>query len=892
MTFLPQCARPANLIGRDAELDQALSALDRGVGVALVGPEGVGRTTLAYELAVRLDPRRASVTWLTATAAGSQVPFGTLAALVPAASSSEATVVLPAVREVLRERAGGRQAVLIVDDAHLLDGPSSAVLLSLASQIRIVVSVCAGAAQPDAVTALWKDGYLRRIEVDPFGAADTGGLVAALVGGDVAGPTVQLVHQWTRGNAFYLTELVRAGLTDGSLQERAGLWWWRAPLVVPPTLAELLDRRLGDLDVPAWDALSAVALGEPLAVDVLERLVGSDVVVRLEDEGLLRADDGSGRLLLRFAHPMIGAAIRRRLSPARRRRIAAELLTAAPRQPGSAAETVVTALWQLDAGGQVDGDLLLRAAAVVLHPDPVLALRCTEAVVRFRPSAEASIAHASALAELGRRADARDVLEKAAAEAATAADSLRIAVALAGHRAWAERDPVGGHDELAILLQRTTDPSARCEIRSLDALVQLFAGRARRAADAAEAVLADPAADRQSVLRARLTLAAALTLVGRTEDAVQAGTRAVADAAADSAGLPYARGMALAATAMARIWRSPVPDVPATDPQTGRWPASPERAVAVPEPTAWPLFDGYLRRVAGDLPGAIRCLREALVQQAGGEGLFRSEAAAWLALCLADSGRVDEADAVLGATPPDAVAVVPGLLPWAAAGIAAARGKRQEAIGLMAEAIACARRSGCTLVEAGYLVYEAQIRGTHGPAQVAPRLRAVLADLDAPRLETVAEAMLAVAAEDGDAPTLLRHVDSLERMNLPRSALDVVQVAESRPGSEPATRATAARLRRTWGAEPPGVPAVLTAREGQIAAYAASGLTDREIAERLVLSVRTVESHLARVYRKLGLASRRQLKEALPAGAPRAMAGGRRPYGRSAGVELDLVPGQ
>ena len=81
--------------------------------------------------------------------------------------------------------------------------------------------------------------------------------------------------------------------------------------------------------------MSAVALGEPLAVDVLEQLVPAEVVVHLEDQGLLRADDGGDRLLLRLGHPMLGAAVRRRLSPARRRRIAAALLDA--RLPGLAA---------------------------------------------------------------------------------------------------------------------------------------------------------------------------------------------------------------------------------------------------------------------------------------------------------------------------------------------------------------------------------------------------------------------------------------------------------------------------------------------------------------------------------------------------------------------------
>ena len=59
------------------------------------------------------------------------------------------------------------------------------------------------------------------------------------------------------------------------------------------------------------------------------------------------------------------------------------------------------------------------------------------------------------------------------------------------------------------------------------------------------------------------------------------------------------------------------------------------------------------------------------------------------------------------------------------------------------------------------------------------------------------------------------------------------------------------------------LPEQLTRRESEIAQLAAQGLRDKDIADELVLSVRTVESHLATAYRKLGIASRRELVEAL-----------------------------
>ncbi len=62
----------------------------------------------------------------------------------------------------------------------------------------------------------------------------------------------------------------------------------------------------------------------------------------------------------------------------------------------------------------------------------------------------------------------------------------------------------------------------------------------------------------------------------------------------------------------------------------------------------------------------------------------------------------------------------------------------------------------------------------------------------------------------------------------------------------------------------------LTPSEQQIARLAASGASNREIAARLVISLRTVEMHLTSVYRKLGVAGRPGLSAAWrpPAGQP------------------------
>ncbi|WP_162794752.1 helix-turn-helix transcriptional regulator [Nonomuraea lactucae] len=73
--------------------------------------------------------------------------------------------------------------------------------------------------------------------------------------------------------------------------------------------------------------------------------------------------------------------------------------------------------------------------------------------------------------------------------------------------------------------------------------------------------------------------------------------------------------------------------------------------------------------------------------------------------------------------------------------------------------------------------------------------------------------------------------------------------------------APAARRRLQHRIDTPTQPqGTLSPREEQVVRLAADGLTNREIAENLVLSPRTVEVHVANALRKLGLTSRRQLR--------------------------------
>ena len=103
-----------------------------------------------------------------------------------------------------------------------------------------------------------------------------------------------------------------------------------------------------------------------------------------------------------------------------------------------------------------------------------------------------------------------------------------------------------------------------------------------------------------------------------------------------------------------------------------------------------------------------------------------------------------------------------------------------------------------------------------------------------------------------------------EARDLLREALDIAHHAGARPiadRAETELRATGAKPRR---APLRGVES-LTASERRVAELAAQGLTNREIAQALFVTARTVEGHLTRTFQKLDLRSREDLAEALGA---------------------------
>ena len=106
-----------------------------------------------------------------------------------------------------------------------------------------------------------------------------------------------------------------------------------------------------------------------------------------------------------------------------------------------------------------------------------------------------------------------------------------------------------------------------------------------------------------------------------------------------------------------------------------------------------------------------------------------------------------------------------------------------------------------------------------------------------------------------------RRADAREQLRTAHDMLDAMGMGRSPsgPGASwwPPARPPASARRRP--------PCELTAQEAQVARLARDGLSNPEIGARLFISPRTVQYHLGKVFTKLGISSRSQLDQALPA---------------------------
>ena len=429
------------------------------------------------------------------------------------------------------QRSGGQRFLLLVDDAQWLDDASALLFQQLVSARTVfaVAGVRTGEPAPDAVQAVWKNGLCDRVEVGPLNRVETKDLLEQVLGGQVEGAALQQLWDASEGNLQYLRELVLAGVDAGTLVDDAGLWRTVGAISPSERLQDLVGERLAGLDDDEVATLELVAFGEPLGVDVLAGLVGSDALVRLERKGLVETAMDGRRFEASLAHPVHGEVVRERTPLTRARQVQRQLADAVESHDNRRRIDVLkVALWRVEAGGSTSPELLIAAArqAGFAH-DLQTALRLANAAHDIEATFASGQIIADSLYSLGRSDETESVLAALEDEAADDSQRATLVRVRVYNRYWHDGDLPAAFEVIDEGRRAISDPDHLDELDGLRAMLEVTS------CTPAEGVarglgLLDVSFDR-AIVQASLACALGLPLLGRADEAelaVDAGVRA------------------------------------------------------------------------------------------------------------------------------------------------------------------------------------------------------------------------------------------------------------------------------------------------------------------------------------------------------------------------------
>jgi DNA-binding CsgD family transcriptional regulator/MoxR-like ATPase len=862
------------LCGRDGDRAGIVALLRSRRGVLLAGPSGVGKTSLASAAARELETDGWTVVRLVASRPAAAIPLGALAALLTDGDAAgDTTPAFVRARATLAALAGDGAAVLMIDDVHWFDEASAALLHQLVAQghATVLMTVLTGETAPAAVTALWKDGLVERMDVVPLRDDAVRDLLEHVLDGPVESLTARRLWQRCAGNALYLRELVAEAVRLDLVQRREGLWCIDTLPPGSPRLAELVGERLGALDDDQRTALEVIAVGEPIRLDVLHELADAAAVERLEAAGVVAIGTHGGQVVARPAHPLYGDVVRSAIPELRRRRMIGLLADTLERNGVSARDDIIRlALWRLDGGGSPAPGLLLRAARAAHF---AFDGATSERLARFAWAADRTFASAQVLADVlfarGEYAERERLLADLASNVRDDEERAIVAIARSLGWFWGLADGAAAERVLVAAESEIEDPGWWSEVRATRATLTGQGGRHRDTL-ALLADVPDAATSDRANLQAGLAEAFALPGVGRAEDAVVRIDAAIAAGSRIGQQLTMFRvGLLVSARSMASVALGNL-DEAAASAHAGL-----ETSVATGNRAAEGFFGatlGFVQLHQGLLVSAQRTYRESAsaFRAASHLGPLRwSLGGLMYAAALARDGEVaHEAGRALDALGSHPAVMFETTISQARAWAAVADGHPEGGRGMLRDAAVEARSRGAVLDESAVLHDLARL-GHAG--QVAERLHDLAAVAQGEFVSVLADNATALAR--GDPTALGDAADRFAAMGFNLRAAESAMAA-----SEASARAHDQRTAARWArratelaaqCEAPATPELaayagpvpLTNREREIASLASDGLTSRVIAERLYLSARTVENHLARIYSKLGVTSRAELAD-------------------------------
>lgn len=339
------------LVGREldvARIDAVVTGVEAGEkrGAAIIGPAGTGKTVLLRQ-SIAAAQARGFACATVRIPAGSPLPphypvpellrsliqalrvEGTvppsLAALVAGAQPGHGAPPIAELTEAMEETCRAHRVALFIDDFHLTPSPGATLIMAATRAIDAAVAVIVtartgdptGTPVPEPTADLWFD----TIEVGPLGPDAVATLAASMLGAPMLPTSAEVLYETTGGNPLHVVEALRSGLAEGWLTS-VGRHWAIGEGFAPKSVLESVATRIGHLrplDVAAGAVLAVI--GRPATVAQIARAAGLsepdtvEALASLADAGFVAGEESGPEY--RLTHPLHRTALLDAAGPVR-----------------------------------------------------------------------------------------------------------------------------------------------------------------------------------------------------------------------------------------------------------------------------------------------------------------------------------------------------------------------------------------------------------------------------------------------------------------------------------------------------------------------------------------------------------------------------------------------
>ena len=304
--------------------------------------------------------------------------------VAPTSAPSDQRALSVATANLLRELADLQGPVLVaIDDVQWID-ESSARILSFAlrrvqrRRVGVVVSLrgTAPGASPLELDVVMPPGTVERCTLGPLSLGELHRLLLSHLGESFSRLGLIKIEEASGGNPFYALEIARALIRSGATVTPG------EPMPIPDELAPLMRERIEALPERTRDALLVAAVAFEPSLGVISRAAGADVTRVLDPaarDGLVAIEGGT----VRFTHPLLAAAVLARAEPSLIRDVHVRLAAVVDSDEARARHLGLAAL---GADSQA-ADALEAAAAAARHRGaPIAAAQMLERACVLTPA--------------------------------------------------------------------------------------------------------------------------------------------------------------------------------------------------------------------------------------------------------------------------------------------------------------------------------------------------------------------------------------------------------------------------------------------------------------------------------------------------------------------------